>query len=704
MKKFLLVEITIASLGVLFSGHVCHAQQAGLPSATPSRLIRDLPVGPKVQPALAPLPPGAVRPTGWLHNWAKAVGDGITGHLDEYDTVFANGWTGKDFKARGSQPGGAGWPLEQCAYWLDGLVRLAYVLHDEKLIEKIKTRLDPVVDGVLKGGTSFVFWKPKSILDKTAGKYNWFNNWAHSHMGRAMVAYYQATGDRRILDALVKVYREYPLPEMPFGVWTEQSSGACNLDPMLDTYAMSGDEQVLKNALEYARRDSFAKHVEHWVAGDILNGHGVAFYEYIRIPAMLYPWTGDKRMLEATVKTLEAKYKRHGLPVGLISSEEHMAGSGSTRSIETCNVACGPWAYHWLLRITGAARYADRMEQVFFNAGPVPFGRDFKIMSYYQTPNRVGNVLPGPGENPIGGGYVYSKVGSGPLCCAGNCNRIVPNFIIHMWMATMDGGLAATLYGPCRLKTTVAGVPVTIDAETAYPFEPSIRMTVQSARPVSFPLHLRIPAWCDTPKVQVNNNAVAAMANENGFVIIKRQWNNGDRITLEFPMQAKIVTGRETPFPQFMYSPGRIIPSSFTRQLAKLTEIDSPYACVYYGPLLFSLPIVDENPNKCAEDAVWNYALNVDPRQIQRDIKVVRQAMPRQWNWQLDAPLKLTVHMEQFDWKPTPTQPLPKEPVTSGKAQTVTLVPYGCTKFRISMFPVTKRLWEDAGDSSTSSR
>ena len=688
--KFRTVEITIVSLGILLVGHVCHAQQAVSPSAAPSRLIRDLPVKPKVRSALAPLPPGAVRPAGWLNDWARAAGDGLTGNLDKYHTVFANGWTGKHIQTMGAQSGGTGWPLEQSAYWLDGLVRLAYVLHDEKLIAKIKARLDPVVDGVLKakGGTSFVFWKPKSILNDT------FNNWAHSHMGRAMVAYYQATGDKRILDALVKVYSEYPLPDMHKGdgAFKANVSGAVNLDPMLDTYAMSGDAKVLTNALEYARRDSLAKHVDRWIAGEAPDGHGVCYYEGVRVPALLYPWTGDKRMLQATVKTLEVKHKRHGLPIGLISSEEYLAGTGSTRSTETCNVACGPWTRHWLLRITGAAGHADRMEQVFFNAGPVPISRDYKIMSYYQTPNRVGSIL--PGEKTRFGGYVYTKVGVGPLCCVGNSNRIVPNFIMHMWMAAMDGGLAATLYGPCRLKTTVGKAPVTIDAKTAYPFEQSIRMTVGSARPVSFPLHLRIPAWCAAPKIQVNNRAVAAKANGNGFVIIKRQWNNKDRITLEFPMRARVVTGRESPFPR----------GYFNRKLAKLTKINNPYACVYYGPLLFSLPVADENPNKCAKDAVWNYALNVDPRQIQRDIKVVRQAMPKKWNWQLDAPLKLTVPVEQFDWKPTPTQPLPKEPVTGGKAKTVTLVPYSCTKFRISMFPVTKQLWEGAGDSTASNR
>jgi hypothetical protein len=94
----------------------------------------------------------------------------------------------------------------------------------------VTKRLDLVVDGVLKGGESFVYWRPESVLADN------FNNWAHSHMGRALVAYYQATGDERILKALVQVYRHYPLPQLPSNF--DDVSGAVNVDAMLETYLM----------------------------------------------------------------------------------------------------------------------------------------------------------------------------------------------------------------------------------------------------------------------------------------------------------------------------------------------------------------------------------------------------------------------------------------------------------------------------------
>jgi hypothetical protein len=59
----------------------------------------------------------------------------------------------------------------------------------------------------------------------------------------------------------------------------------------------------------------------------------------------------------------------------------------------------------------------------------------------------------------------------------------------------------------------------------------------------------------------------------------------------------------------------------------------------------------------------------------------------------LDAPLTLKAPAKAFDWNPTDLQPLPAGVVEGGTGETVTLVPYGCTKFRISMFPVTARCW-----------
>jgi hypothetical protein len=120
------------------------------------------PYEPDTKPAFLPLPPGAVEPAGWLRDWALSARNGITGHLDERHATFADGWKGIPVKAPGAAADGTGWPIEQSAYWLDGALRLGFILHDESLIRKIRARLDPIVAGVNQApiGTSFISWKP----------------------------------------------------------------------------------------------------------------------------------------------------------------------------------------------------------------------------------------------------------------------------------------------------------------------------------------------------------------------------------------------------------------------------------------------------------------------------------------------------------------------------------------------------------------
>jgi hypothetical protein len=123
----------------------------------------------------------------------------------------------------------------------------------------------------------------------------------------------------------------------------------------------------------------------------------------------------------------------------------------------------------------------------------------------------------------------------------------------------------------------------------------------------------------------------------------------------------------------------------------------APYAAVSYGPLLFALPIADtKDANTPDPAAKWSYALDVQGDRLGADIGVERQAMPAKWDWPLAAPLKLRARAVAIDWSPTLKAPrLPAQPIAKGgPAETVTLIPYGCTKFRVSMFPVTERVIE----------
>ena len=150
------------------------------------------------------------------------------------------------------------------------------------------------------------------------------------------------------------------------------------------------------------------------------------------------------------------------------------------------------------------------------------------------------------------------------------------------------------------------------------------------------------------------------------------------------PMQPRVVYGHETSYPPIDYF-------QKGRQLGTKKDIASPYASVRCGPLLFALPIPDKDANTPEETTDWNYALPGDLTNASPDMEVIRQKMPAHWSWQLaDAPVQLRLPARRFEWHPTELEPLPKEAVTGGRPARITLIPYGCTKFRVAMFPVAQ--------------
>ena len=252
-------------------------------------------------------------------------------------------------------------------------------------------------------------------------------------------------------------------------------------------------------------------------------------------------------------------------------------------------------------------------------------------------------------RSPGRGCLRYTRLGyPHTLCCVGAVNRIVPNYIMHMWMATGDGGLAATLYGPCSVSATVGeNIPVKLTCETAYPFEESIRVKVEPDRAASWPLRFRIPSWCNKPQIAINGSASEAKPDEHGFVCIERQWAKGDTVTLNFPMSVRLERGFETEYPASTRKYFDFKSDVFFERRRL------PYESVHYGPLLMALAIPDKDPNTPLPGARWQYALDNDAGRKGADIKIERKPMPAKWDWPLDAPLCITVPARSFDWQPT---------------------------------------------------
>jgi uncharacterized protein len=644
------------------------------------------------RPAFLPLPPGAVEPAGWLRDWCLAARDGFTGHMDEYDAEFKRAWapdhtmTGEGlFWYKGA------WPYEGGGYWFDGLARLGYALHDEALIAQAKKRLYAVADRMTPNGLLFLWWldrnNPGDRKAVVAALEGW-PLWACGLLGRAMTGFYAASGDTHILKALEMAYSGDP------DCLRSITGNMSNPWPAFDTYSWTGNQGIARaldamfaqegaGLLPSLNRYRTAPSLEPGTT--VNNAHVVEFLEGTTPWLVGYRWTGDVRYLEAAVgwhDLLErVAMQPHGVPV----SDEWYGPTGAFRGSETCDVAGYVWSQICLLSVTGEGRMGDRLERAFFNAGPTTVSRDFKSHVYFQSPNRFANLSPDFPHGPRAGGGAYRPTHA-PLCCTAALNRIVPWFVTHLWMATYDNGLAATCYGPCTVTALVADrVPVVIACTTDYPFNETVEISVRPAREAAFPLDFRIPGWCTTPALSVNGSAVIVERNAKGFARINRTWQPGDTVTVRLPMTASVRRGRDcargAPYDgEHRATPVTIPEENSTRGV--------PYASVSYGPLLFVLPIPDTADANTPDPAArWKFALDVQAP----GLTVERATMPAPWNWPLAAPLTVRANAVEIAWDPDPKAPrLPLLPVVARKSpERVTLVPYGCTKFRISMFPVT---------------
>ena len=622
------------------------------------------PHAPATKSAYLTLPPGAVEPQGWLRDWCEQVRDGFTGRMEDVHPAFKQAWAA-DYRITGPNLywGKGGWPYEGGGYWFEGLAGMAVQLKDEGLIALANRRFDAVVTHMNERSILFYWWLDRTNAEdvkaaegRDMSEPEW-PMWAAGLLGRALVRQYAATGDARVLKALDTAYAGKP-------EWVKLGWAGSNPWPAFATHGWTGNPKIAEalttfyNELGDEKKNSSWSRYRRLPTAADGNDHGVHFLESTTAWALGYLWTGKREFLEACLawhRQVERDCMQpHGVPV----FDESYGPVGAGRKTETCDVAGFVWSKNMLLWISGDGALADHTERAFFNAAPGVFGRNGQTHLYLQP----ANYLQGGGQESYGQSHY-------PLCCTAALNRILPEYVGGMWLASQDDGLVAACYGPSLLNAVVGDrVKVRIASETGYPFTETITMKVDPERLVEFPLSLRLPGWCAAPEIRVNGTPIT-LAPVQGFQRIQRMWKAGDQVTIHLPMRAMLATGLDR----------------------NPKGPPAPFASVSYGPLLFVLPMAETQDGKGADPSVpWQFAV------AGTTLKVERDTMPARWEWPLAAPLRLKVLAQAFAWPGNDPGTLPGL-VEDGSATEVTLVPYGCTKYRVALFPVTETAWRAAG-------
>lgn len=626
---------------------------------------------------LTELAPGAVQPQGWLHAWLGKQAAELGSQLPEISWPFsAQYWNGLE-------QGPSWWPWEQRAYWIDGATRLAIVMRDTALFQKTQVPILFTLQHARANG----YLGPEYFRNPVGDEHRW----PQMVFFRSLMACADAhTGPADIAGAMQRHYRndpaDYALPER----------NITNLEPMLWCYFQTGDAKLLALAEDSWRRylAQVASNPNHGDLGEArvyankpIHAHGVTYAETAKLPAILYMATGNPEYLRFALAAQQRIFSHHMLVDGIPSTSEWFRTRTSLDSHETCCIVDHTWGWGYMLQATGDGLWGDRIERACFNAGPGAIRNDWKALQYFSCPNQFLATEKSDHNVMEHGGYMMAyqpNPGQRTACCGGNVHRLYPNYVSRMWMRSAGGGLAATLYGPSTVRASVGSdsTPVEIVQTTDYPFRDSITFQFAGQHEARFPLLLRIPAWCRRPQLTMNGEPVA-LNPQKGFVTVDRRFRPGDTLTLTLPMD--------------------------------LARTAWPYngVALERGPLVFSLPIQENWTTFTVHDystrafpgynanpvSAWNYGLALTPGSLDEQVKVQppgTEVGDDPWS---HPPVTLTVaarRIENYALQDITNQddqfftpPLPDLAFTqvSPETEEITLVPYGSTQLRATIFP-----------------
>jgi hypothetical protein len=622
------------------------------------------------------LPLGSVRPQGWLKEQLAIQAAGLSGHLEETwgDVGPNSGWQG-----------GKGESWERGPYFLDGLIPLAYLLDDSRLKSKAQKYLDwtlehQAANGMI-GPTSNADWWPRIVMLK------------------ALTQYYEFTGDGRVIPVMDRYFR-YQLEELPrrplrdWGkfrwqdellsvIWLYNRNGSAYLLDLARLLRKQGYDWVAQYAnFQYTQRITaeYIKLEQGEGLKDLaLATHGVNNGQAVKTGPVWSQVSASPADRAAASTMISALNKYHGLPNGMFSCDEHLAGPNPSQGSELCTVVEYMFSLEQSLAITGDPALGDRLEQLAFNALPGTFTVDMWAHQYNQEPNQVECSLhhkpwttDGPESNLYG---LEPNFG----CCTANFHQGWPKLVSSLFMlsgtqeSNSQDGLVAAVYAPCEARTILRGTPVHLVEETNYPFDGSVRITVNPSSPVAFPFQFRIPGWAAGATILVNGKSEPTPSPAS-FARIDRTWKSGDRVEIKFPM------------------------------LPRVSRWFNNSVAIERGPIVFSYGIGEDwvklrDRGMTADWQVfpttpWNYALVLDSDSPTTGIAVTESKSSRNPFTREGSPIRLSVkarRVNQWRAEDGAADPPPQSPVVSDQPEeSITLIPYAAAKLRITAFPQCK--------------
>lgn len=641
---------------------------------------------------LKKLSPKDIKPAGWLKKQLLLQANGLTGNIEK---VFS------DLSADNAWLGGKGEAWERGPYYLDGLVPLAFLLNDKQLIKKVYNW----IEAILGSNNPSVGFGPLRSVDY----------WPRSVVQKALISFYRATGDDRVISFLLEYYNFVlkRIDEFPPYFWAS-ARALEGMEAMLEVYNLTKDEvvpQLIEKLKEYGydwrqyfENFSYEKPMTKYTSqfifklgkaiGEpidrmvrmsqripaqknkkqvaafnnnklvklIMLTHGVNIAMAYKYPLVYGFFKKEKDIAERTKAGFDTVMRSHGLAIGLHSSDEHLMGSDASGGVELCTVAEQSYSFEEALRLTKDNFFADMTEYYMFNAFPATFTQDMTAHQYVQQPNQIAadrkprQFFDTNKEANIFG--VAPNFG----CCAANMHQGFPKFAENLVYS--DGEkLYFLMFSPFEVNTVIGGKNVDITQTSDYPFENKAVFEIRRAEKQE--IVIRVPSF--TEKVVLNGKEQEFQPDSKISLTV----NSGDTVILHFAEELKVFDNADGSIGIRRNNLLFAMPLDFEERFVRGQRPFHYREFVGHSEFAFAPIIIDGKPEIIGKKILelGEYPFDRQNRRIEYSIKARRVT-----NWKAGK---------------NSAQSPPALP-QFGEAVDIPLTPYGCTYLRITQFPKAK--------------
>ncbi len=384
------------------------------------------------------------------------------------------------------------------------------------------------------------------------------------HMYEAAVAHFLATGKRSFLDVAIRN------ADLVYDVCITQQHdyvpGHQEIEiGLVKLYRVTGNEKYLELAkhlldirAEVHEGEYSQAHLPVTRQSEAV-GHAVrANYMYSAMTDVA-ALTGDSAYLAAIGRIWENVAGRKLSVTGGVGASHGGEAYGADYDLpnhpynETCAAIANVYWNHRMFLMHGDAKYIDVLERTLYNGLISGLSLDGTLFFYPNTLQHDGVSAFNQGVNGRSPWFECS-------CCPSNLSRFIPSVAGYAY-AARRGELYVNLYMNSEVTFQAEDGLLKLSQHSNYPWEGEIAMEIRQEDPVDATLYLRIPGWAkDTPvpsdlfrfedmqigkaSLEVNGEQVEPEM-VNGYATVHRNWKKGDRISLNLPMEDRIVSANE---------------------------------------------------------------------------------------------------------------------------------------------------------------